>query len=394
MAESMGASSGSQERLLERGRVCLVRGAWEEASDTLGRALAEAVQQHGEMHPHTAPFYVAYADALFALAKQEADVFQGSSKGKEKEGSEEKEAVPDEEEEEEEEGGAGGEEGETAEHAEEEDDDEEEETDLDLAWKMLEVAKLIYIEKGNEHVLELVDVHLKLAEVSLEREDYDACMVDLDRAIELLEAKEDADDRTLASVFFRKATALQLQGELPDALENCLTAIRIFEDRCIDLQLTLRNSSDMNHARKLQTREEVDEMEDIIDELRSKADELREALKMEEKAKVALKQAFGLPAETKERPSMEPTPVESTGFDAPKLNANTAPAQVKNLGVVGRGKSRVTPVQITPMEGNVQEPHVKSAREKGSPDVLSVEEDVEQAQKKRRLAPSKGKDSA
>lgn len=387
--ESAGASSGCEDRLLERGRVCLVRGAWEEASDTLGKALAEAVQKHGEMHPQTAPYYVAYADALFALAKQEADVFQGSSKGKEKEDGNGQEDAPndddqeeDEDEEEEEEGGD-----------DQGEQEEEEETDLDLAWKMLEVAKLIHEKEGKKDASELVDVHLKLAEVSLEREDYDACMVDLDRAVELLEADESKDERTLASVFFRKATALQLQGELPDALENCLTAIRIFENRCSALgQMQEIPSTDAATVR--QTKQELEEMSDIIQELKEKANELNEALKMEEKAKVALKQAFGLPTETKEPVTKESVPVESTGFDAPKLNANTAPAQVKNLGVVGRGKSRVTPVPVTPTERTVQEPSIRSMEGKGPTGEPTTEEDVEQALKKPRLTPSKEKDPA
>ena len=385
--ESAGASSGCEDRLLERGRVCLVRGAWEEASDTLGKALAEAVEKHGEMHPQTAPYYVAYADALFALAKQEADVFQGSSKGKEKEGEEGQEDAPndDDQEEEEEEGEEGG--------NDQGEQEEEEETDLDLAWKMLEVAKLIHEKEGKKDVSELVDVHLKLAEVSLEREDYDACMVDLDRAVELLEADDSKDERTLASVFFRKATALQLQGELPDALENCLTAIRIFENRCSALG-QVHETQPTNSAVIRQKEQELEEMSDIIEELKEKANELREALKMEEKAKVALKQAFGLPTETKEPATMESAPVESMGFDAPKLNANTAPAQVKNLGVVGRGKSRVTPVTVTPTERTVQEPSNRSMAGKASPGEPTTEEDLEQSLKKRRLTPSKEKDPA
>ena len=51
---------------------------------------------------------------------------------------------------------------------EEEDLEEEEESDLDMAWKMLDIARVIY-EKQQSHSIEEVDVITALADVSLER---------------------------------------------------------------------------------------------------------------------------------------------------------------------------------------------------------------------------------
>ena len=51
---------------------------------------------------------------------------------------------------------------------EEEDLEEEEESDLDMAWKMLDIARVIY-EKQQYHSIEEVDVITALADVSLER---------------------------------------------------------------------------------------------------------------------------------------------------------------------------------------------------------------------------------
>ena len=51
---------------------------------------------------------------------------------------------------------------------EEEDLEEEDESDLDMAWKMLDIARVIY-EKQESHSIEQVDVITALADVSLER---------------------------------------------------------------------------------------------------------------------------------------------------------------------------------------------------------------------------------
>jgi HAT1-interacting factor 1 len=61
-----------------------------------------------------------------------------------------------EEEDEENEGGEGGDEG------------EEEESDMELAWKMLETARLIH-EKQPGHTVEEADVITTLADISTER---------------------------------------------------------------------------------------------------------------------------------------------------------------------------------------------------------------------------------
>lgn len=45
---------------------------------------------------------------------------------------------------------------------------DEDESDLDLAWKMLDVARLI-VEKHSDDTLEKVDILSALAEVALER---------------------------------------------------------------------------------------------------------------------------------------------------------------------------------------------------------------------------------
>ena len=45
---------------------------------------------------------------------------------------------------------------------------DEDESDLDLAWKMLDVARLI-VEKQSDDTLEKVDILSALAEVALER---------------------------------------------------------------------------------------------------------------------------------------------------------------------------------------------------------------------------------
>ena len=56
----------------------------------------------------------------------------------------------------------------TKDEATEEDLEEEEESDLDMAWKMLDIARVIY-EKQQSHSIEEVDVITALADVSLER---------------------------------------------------------------------------------------------------------------------------------------------------------------------------------------------------------------------------------
>ena len=182
--------------------------------------------------------YKAYGHALLKKAQNDTDIFGGkvkeaaqqrarqmaekdgakkSEEESEEEGEEEKGDAADAKEEGQEKGEAagdeGGEEGEESEEAseeasegasEEESEEEGEEgeegegaedDDLDLAWQMFEMARII-LEKDASKVRELIEVRMCLVDVQLEREDLDLCLKDLAETLALLNER-DADNKEM-----------------------------------------------------------------------------------------------------------------------------------------------------------------------------------------------------
>ncbi|CAN6212965.1 unnamed protein product, partial [Urochloa humidicola] len=84
------------------------------------------------------------------------------------------------------------------------DDDEkmgdEEDSDLDLAWKMLDIARAI-VEKSPDNTLEKVKIYSALGEVALEREDIDNSLSDYMKALAMLEQLVEPDHRRIVEQY-------------------------------------------------------------------------------------------------------------------------------------------------------------------------------------------------
>ncbi|KAF7140300.1 hypothetical protein RHSIM_Rhsim06G0070300 [Rhododendron simsii] len=76
----------------------------------------------------------------------------------------------------------------------------EEESDLDLAWKMLDLAWAI-VEKHSDNTMEKVDILSTLAEVALEREDIETSLSDYLKAQAILECLVESDSRCIAKLY-------------------------------------------------------------------------------------------------------------------------------------------------------------------------------------------------
>nr|GMD53955.1 NASP-related protein sim3 isoform X1 [Ipomoea batatas] len=78
--------------------------------------------------------------------------------------------------------------------------EEEDESDLDLAWKMLDVARAI-VEKQSGDTMEKVDILSALAEVALEREDVETSLNDYLKALSIVERIVEPDSRHIAELY-------------------------------------------------------------------------------------------------------------------------------------------------------------------------------------------------
>ncbi|CEG84479.1 hypothetical protein RMATCC62417_18278 [Rhizopus microsporus] len=183
----------------------------------------------------------------------------------------------------------------------EEDDEEDEEDkdkedgdqaddDFETAWDILDVARLIF-EKGEdkETQLKLADVHLCLADVSLETEKFDQSLSDYEKAIEIKEKWLEEDNRELAEAYYKYSLALEFSSDKSDkAIPELRKAIDVLKKRLSKLESTEDTTE--------KVKDEIKDMQELISDMNLKAEELTTKQATEKEAAAMLKQILGFGA--------------------------------------------------------------------------------------------------
>ncbi|WCJ31008.1 Tetratricopeptide repeat (TPR)-like superfamily protein [Euphorbia peplus] len=408
----------------EKGVAALKESDYSEAVECFSRALEIRVAHYDELSPECLNAYYQYGRALLYKAQEEADplgsVPKKDSESKQDSDKEEsvknlthaesstasfsseaevdgkadskcQEAAADV---------AGG--AKDHEAAGEESDDEdlaegeadEDESDLDLAWKMLDVARAI-AEKSSEDTMDKVDVLSALAEVALEREDIETSLSDYLKALSIVERLVEPDSRQIAELNFRICLCLEIGSKPQEAIPYCERAIAICKLRLQRLMNDVKNSSESSKSSAvteleegvqtssngLQSCKSVTDKEAEIETLTGLSGDLEKKLEdlqqLVVNPKSILSEILGMAAakamggeKNASSAVMESsrmgTATSNGGFDSPTVStAHTNGAAVTHLGVVGRGVKRVLMNTSTAESSPPKKPALDSTEDKG-----------------------------
>mmetsp|Transcript_11754 Transcript_11754/g.39089 ORF Transcript_11754/g.39089 Transcript_11754/m.39089 type:complete len:453 (+) Transcript_11754:50-1408(+) len=342
-----------------KGVAAIKAGTMDEAIELLARALELKTTLHGEQAIECAASYFRYGCALFYKAQDENTVFgkQAQAQASAKDDADKRkpqianetavddgEACDDDDDEKD------------GEDKEDGEDDDEEEDDMELAWKLVENARLIY-EEDESHPIELANCFETLGEMNTEHANFASALEDLEQCLAILETELEEDDRRIAGVLLSISVAQQMDDKLEKALVNCARAISILEARLKRLK-----SSDEAAIAAMQNSQppgatpypdplaaakaELEQIEAVLGDLKVREEELQGLVSEDNDTRAQIKAAFatiGGVGGSGAGPSSGGV-LETMGFDAPKLAPGAA--QPVNLGVVGKsagGVSRVTP---------------------------------------------------
>ncbi|KQJ87829.1 uncharacterized protein LOC100826997 [Brachypodium distachyon] len=113
------------------------------------------------------------------------------------------------------------------------DDDNVGDSDLDLAWKMLNFARVIVEKSPNDNAMEKFKILFALADVSMGRGDFDNSLGYYFKALAILEHVVEADHPGIARLNFRICLCLAFESvsKLADAIPYCAKAISLCESR-------------------------------------------------------------------------------------------------------------------------------------------------------------------
>ncbi|XP_073018813.1 NASP-related protein sim3 isoform X1 [Primulina eburnea] len=397
------------EELMVRGSNAIKERDYAEATDCYSRALEIRVAHFGELAPECVNAYYKYGCALLRKAQEEADPLASMPK---KEGVSQEDCDKDGSVKSSVNGGSSATSVSTIEHEgstncldevtvevkNEEGDDEsdtedladgdEDESDLDLAWKMLDVSRAI-VEKHCGDTLEKVDILSALAEVALEREDVETSLSDYLKSLSILERLVQPDSRLIAELNFRVCLCLEIGSKPVEAVPYCQKAISVCKSRLqrltnevklcqVDAKTSASSesrelvppSSDTSHSCDpiADKESEIDTLTDLCDELEKKLEDLQQLASNPKSILSDILEMMSAKANAGEKSAVSVAMNSSqmgiainTGGITESPTVSTAHSNntsgVTHLGVVGRGVKRVV-MSSTTESGPTKKPSV------------------------------------
>merc|ERR1712055_365713 len=163
-------------------------------------------------------------------------------------------------------------------------EDEEDPSNLQLAWEMLELAKVIFTKQADETKDDKADVEKKLCEtflalgeVSLENENYPQAVDDLTSCLKKQLEKLLADSRSIAETHYQLGVAQGFHLHFEEAVKSLNDAITVLTTRIDNLKKKTESKDETRTDDAFYTREkEIEELENLLPEIREKIQDTNE----------------------------------------------------------------------------------------------------------------------
>lgn len=158
--------------------------------------------------------------------------------------------------------------------------EDEEISNLQRAWEMFELAKLVYKKHvGDDPAVKkkrIAECLLKLGEIGIEQEEYQQACGDIQECIALQEEQCDGerDERMLAESYYQLGLAQQFSSRFDDAKESFQRALNILHLKTDKLKGRLHTVPLLDDDEKAKLNDEVAEIETLLPELNNKLEEV------------------------------------------------------------------------------------------------------------------------
>jgi len=172
---------------------------------------------------------------------------------------------------------------------EQEAEDEEDPSNLQLAWEMLELAKVAYThkiealtkeEEKRPIQMKVCETLLTLGEVSLENETYEQAVVDITECLTKRKELHAADSRRIAETHYQLGVALGHFNKFDEAVKSLEEAIACLKLRMENLKAEKESVDEAKVNDAFYSREaEITELESLIPEIEEKIQDTKDLKK-------------------------------------------------------------------------------------------------------------------
>ncbi|XP_010738839.1 histone-binding protein N1/N2 isoform X2 [Larimichthys crocea] len=166
--------------------------------------------------------------------------------------------------------------------------EEDEVENLQLAWEMLEVAKVIYKRRqGKEDQLMAAQTYLKLGEVSAESGNYPQALEDFQECLSLQLKHLLPHSRLLAETHYHVATTLCYMAQYSQAIQHYNSSIQVIETRLAMLQEVMAAADGAAEEKN-----EMEELKQLLPDIRGKVEDAKESQRTAIAASQAIQQTL------------------------------------------------------------------------------------------------------
>ncbi|XP_052455651.1 histone-binding protein N1/N2-like isoform X3 [Carassius gibelio] len=203
------------------------------------------------------------------------------------------------------------------------DSDEDEVGNLQLAWEMLEVAKVIYKRKeSKEDQLMAAQIYLKLGEVGAESGNYSQALEDFNECLTLQLKHLPSHSRLLAETHYQLGTTYSYTTQYSQAIEHFSNSVKVIESRLAMLQELIEKAEDAEAAKEEKI--ELEELKQLLPEIAEKIEDAKESQRTAAAASEAIHQTLAGASTSSAFPAENGGPSSSTASQIPVRPADGA----------------------------------------------------------------------
>jgi len=172
----------------------------------------------------------------------------------------------------------------------------EDTSNLQLAWEMLELAKMIYerkvkdvsVEKKKEVLTALWDATSGLGEVAMEAGNFTQALAEFSSCLDARTSVLPKDSRSIAEAHFQKSRAQAALGQMTESEVSIKAAIAVLEEHALNLaNWAIGFTSVLPNSLSSPLTEEIAELEELAVELAEMLVEFKEGLSDQTKRKLS-----------------------------------------------------------------------------------------------------------
>ncbi|XP_015191044.1 PREDICTED: histone-binding protein N1/N2-like isoform X2 [Polistes dominula] len=153
-------------------------------------------------------------------------------------------------------------------------DEEDEVNNLQVAWEVLELAKLVLLKRGKSGWKLLADSYRLLGEVAMEGGNHKGALNDLQGCLDLLEKIDPREPRAIAEIHYQLGLAHSLGNEFDASIEEFNKATELLETRIKELEAITEPPKTDDPFYSIEG--EIQELKDLLPEIQEKITDMQD----------------------------------------------------------------------------------------------------------------------